>query len=137
MTPNARNAKRSTDLRQIALEASRLLDGDYPIDDAEEWDPLEAACYGVAIVEGDKLNVRAEGPYAALEFEGGVFEDPAVDVWYSDRGVYLSLEGKEEQNRSTTSMRVTPDAARELAAALFRAAEEHDRRPSPEATGGN
>jgi len=115
-----------------ALAATRWENEDYDIENADEWEPLKGGIYETGTFTPAALTTSGDGKVAGWLLEGDDFSERAVEVFYDPSAVHLSFEGSDGDLRAGGLAELTTEQARELAAALFQAAEELDRRP-----GGN
>jgi hypothetical protein len=134
---SAAQAKSTTEVStKIATDiASRLASqwaaDDFNIGDAHKWDPVAGATYDVETLSPSLLTASVDTSNAHLRLENDEFADRNAEVFYSPRGVLLGLNGTAgEHVRGGALATFEPEEARQLAAALLRAAEELDRRPS-------
>jgi hypothetical protein len=115
-----------------ALAATRW-DAEGFDDPPEEWDPIEGPM-DVVDVDPARPSLTGEGPLGGFLLDRDDVADAALSVWYDRPGVYVSLEVEGEGDvYAGGSGMLDPDQARDLAVALYQAAEELERRPDGEA----
>lgn len=114
-----------------ALAASQWDDEPYNIEDAEQWDPLSGGTYPTGSVSPGALSSSGYGPATKWLLEDDAFTDRRLEVYYSPDGVHITAEATADGEgvRSGSVAELDPEQAREIAAALYRAAEEYERRP--------
>ena len=112
-----------------ALAATRWENEDYEIENADEWEPLKGGSYTTGTFVPESMRTSGEGAVAGWLLEDDEFEDRTVEVFYDTSGVHLTIEGSGDDLYGGAIGEFEPDAAKQLAAALFQAAEEYDRRP--------
>jgi hypothetical protein len=112
-----------------ALAASRWENEDYDIQNVENWDPLGNDLYVTGAITPDEVTASTDGEYGRLTFNDEDFTERTAQVTYWTDGVSLDIEATGAGNvRAGQLLGLTTDQARELAAILFQAAEELDRR---------
>lgn len=112
----------------VAVLASARWDEEpYDIEDAENWDPVETD-HTTGQFTPSRIWTSCDGPIGGLQIRDEL-DDHDLDVWYDAGGVNVDFEGRSEEFRATAGCTFSPKEARELAAALYQAAEELDRRP--------
>lgn len=114
-----------------ALASSAWTAEGWDPDGMEEWDPVKSGVYAYDRWEYDvqRLTAHVEGPMTFGELRD-VFTARGVRVAYTENGVWLGVDGQGEGYRTGLVATISPDVAREVASALYMAAEEFDRRPS-------
>lgn len=110
------------------LAATRWENEDYDIENVENWDPLKGGTYTTGTFTPQQLTTSGEGTVSGWLLEDDDFTDRTMEVFYDPDAVHLTLEGQGEDLRRGGLAELTTDQARDLAAALFQAAEELDRR---------
>jgi len=112
-----------------AAAAGRLEEEEYDIVNVDEWDPIGFDRYCTGEVSPEQMSGSAAGTYGGMGFDPDDFTAQRAVVLYSASGVSLDLEAHGEGDVRTGLMtEFTSDQARELAAMLYQAAEELDRR---------
>lgn len=98
----------------------------------EAWDPLEDGIYQTGSISPHAVSSSGGGAAASWLIEDDDLTDRTASVAYSRSGISLAVEGESDGLHAGALAELTPEQARDLAAALFQAAEEYDRRPRPE-----
>lgn len=112
-----------------ALAATRWDNEDYDIENAEEWEPIDSGTYETGRFSPDYLSASGQGKFASWLLEDDDLPERTMEVFYSPQAVHLTFEGSDGDVRAGGLADLTTDQARDLAAALYQAAEELDRRP--------
>lgn len=112
-----------------ALAGTRFDDADYEIENVDEWGPIDGT-YLIESFSPAAVNASGDGTVASWLLEDHELEDRTAEVFYNQSGVLLAFEatGKERNVRTGSRSEFTPEQAKELAAALYQAAEELQRR---------
>jgi len=111
-----------------ALAATRWENEDYDIENAEDWEPIEGGSYTTGTFVPATMRTSGEGAVTSWLLEDAEFEDRTTEVFYDTSGVHVTIEGSSEDLYGGAIGEFDPDEAKQLAAALFQAAEEYDRR---------
>lgn len=135
--PDGLGASRRQYMSGLAsLAAAEWATKDYDIENAENWDPVTDGDYLTGEVSPEYVMGSASGTHAHMAFERDDLRDTTAHVLYNHTGVSVELGGSEEgeddpveRNYVGALAHFTPDQARDLAVAIYMAAEELDRRP--------
>lgn len=102
-------------------------DGDPPR--PEEWDPVSPGVYHVLNVNTEKTILSCETNHWGILLEEADFDESVIQVAYTDEQVTIDIdaEGRDHIHADMFAA-LDPDAARDLAVAIYSAAEEMDRR---------
>jgi len=111
-----------------ALAVTRWENEDYDIENVENWNPLVGGTYNVGTFTPQLLTTSGDGPVSDWLLEDDEFADRTMEVYYDPDAIHLTFEGEGDGVRGGGLAELTTDQARDLAAALFQAAEELDRR---------
>lgn len=111
-----------------ALAAARWDDAEYDIDAVDEWGPLEGGVYRTGRFSPASLLASGDDPDGRWLVEDDDLSDRTLDVTYAQEGVEIAIEGSAEDTRAGALASLSPEQAREIAAALYQAAEELERR---------
>ncbi|WP_418280816.1 hypothetical protein [Halorubrum sp. DTA98] len=111
-----------------ALAAARWNDAEYDIDAVDEWGPIKGGLYTTGVFSPESLLTSGNDPAADWLVEDDDLTDRTLEVTYDSEGVQLAIEGSAEDTRAGGLAEVSPEQAREIAAAIFQAAEELERR---------
>ncbi len=121
-----------TDLTQRYMSAVAAVgcwdDEDYDIENVDEWEPMDGGTYETGRLTPSRLRASGDGTVAGWLIEEDTFTNRTMEVFYNSSAVHLTFEGKSEELRAGGLAELTTDQARDLAAALFQAAEELDQR---------
>lgn len=112
------------------VAAARWQSDELEIDNVDEWEPIRSAVYETGEVEADSLSAMGQAGPAHWRVGDDDIEERILTASYDEEGPRLAVAGRAEGGlpKSESLARLTPDQARELAAALYQAAEEYDRR---------
>lgn len=110
-----------------ALASSRWVAEGYDPERIEAWRTAERGFYFTATIEAAKLVATFDTPTVS-ESSGEDFTENEIDVGYSDRAVFLSLDGRGEDICGGAQASLFPEQARKTAVAIYMAAEELERR---------
>lgn len=110
--------------------ASHWRESDYEWSNLEEWDEIESGHYPTGKLTPQKMWGSADTRFASLGVESEDTSKQLLKVWYSDsQGVALDSGAYGDDGlRFGQLATFTPDDARELAVAIYQAAEELERR---------
>lgn len=106
-------------------------------EDIDEWDPMDGnGIYTTGDVEAAMLRTEIEGPIGGAATPLIGLADASVQSYYpgGNGGVLLGADARGEQVSTTVGIELDPETAKELAAALYRAAWELENRPRREGT---
>lgn len=112
-----------------ALAATRWDSEDYDIENAENWEPPTGGTFETGTFTPKLVTTSGDGKIGGWLLEDTDFTERTMEVFYDDGGVHLTIEGKGDDVRGGGLAELDTDQARNLAAALYQAAEELDRRP--------
>ena len=112
-----------------ALAATRWDGEDYDIENAENWEPPTGGTFQTGTFTPTLVTTSADGQIGGWLLEDTDFTERTMEVFYDADGVHLTIEGKGDGVRGGGLAELDTDQARDLAAALYQAAEELDRRP--------
>lgn len=110
------------------LAAARWNDEGVDIEAVEAWEPLDGGVYHTGRFTPQAVQTSGDGTKAGWSLSDDDFSDRTMEVFYSPDAVNLTFEGTGDPVWGGGLAELTTDQARELAAALFQAAEELDRR---------
>jgi hypothetical protein len=119
-----------------ALAATRFEGTERDLEHVEEWHPLGRGSWMLEAPDATDAGGRIEAPHVDAGVELGAQAPAWANVWYADPdGVSLGVERERDADDVYVSAQATfdTDAARELAATIYQAAEELDRRREIEA----
>ncbi len=118
-----------------AAAAARWDDEDYDIENVDEWEPMDGDTYRTATFTPRYLSATGEGKFASWVLEDEDLPERTMDVFYRTEAVHLTFEGadRERDVRAGSLADLSTDQAKELAAALYQAAEELRRREATDA----
>lgn len=129
-------SSRRTFMEGVAsMAAANWAEADYDIEDAENWDPVQGGLYIVDEFTPSQIittaTVHADDPFHRVNCEIFPEQLPERDVIisYDPSAVNVEIDGSGEDRRGGSLASLTPEQAREVAAAIYQAAEELDRRP--------
>lgn len=103
-------------------------DKDYGPADVQGWPLDQSYCTGSVVPEVVRAGI--EGPLANIETPVPGATGERADVNYDSSGVFLGFDSERGDFSAWGGMRLDPDAAKELAAALYRAGWELEQRGS-------
>lgn len=112
-----------------ALAATRWDGEDYDIENAENWEPPTGDTFQTGTFTPKLVTTSADGKIGGWLLEDTDFTERTMEVFYDSSGVHLTIEGKGDDVRGGGLAELDTEQARNLAAALYQAAEELDRRP--------
>lgn len=111
-----------------ALAAARWETEDYDIENVENWEPMKHGTYTTGTFSPGYFSTSGEGKVGGWLLEDEDLSERTLEVFYDTQEVHLTMEGKSDDVRSGGLAAFDTDQARDLAAALYQAAEELDRR---------
>jgi len=111
-----------------SLAASKWADEGWS--EPEEWGPIGNGAYPLDGISGSELVLFADGSIGQWTIEPYDIDETTVEVHYTSEYVRLGVDAEGDEISAGGGFDLTSDEARNLAVALFRAAEEMDRRPS-------
>ncbi|MFB6068618.1 MAG: hypothetical protein ABEJ90_01665 [Halobacterium sp.] len=119
-------------LREIVRR--RQCEADYDLSNVDEWDPMGTGHYRGAKLTPQQMWGSADTQFASFGVEPEDVPEQFLEVWYSDSlGVAVNLCAYGEDRLHFGQLATfDPDDARELAAAIYQAAEELERRREAE-----
>lgn len=121
--------KRREALQSLAaLAAGRLAAGDGPVE-ASEVDKPASGDFHVGSIEPKHLAFNLWGQLIDADVGGRDVDEKAIDVWGNHQQINLSQDCDVSDAYAGSYATMDPDTARELAVAIYMAAEEADRRP--------
>lgn len=96
----------------------------------EEWDRIDgSAGYTVGEFAPDGMIVSGDSPMSTFIFDGDRIHERFLGVYYDSRGVNLDIEATgEDWIRAGSLTWLSAEQAREVAVAIYMAAEEQERR---------
>ena len=98
--------------------------------DPEEWPPIGDGGIIVDDVSVSDLTTYADGTIGMWNIMPGDVDEGTVEVDYTEDYIHVGVHGVGELIETGAGFELTSDQARDLAVALYRAAEEKDRRPT-------
>lgn len=111
------------------LAASNWAAEDYDIEDADEWDPATPGHYFTGRFAPSAITSTSQNSTHLLEFRDGDFSDRVLNVQYDEDHVNVAIEGSADGGVCAGALaELSPEQAKEIAAALYMAAEEQSRR---------
>ena len=116
----------------VTAAAARWDNEKYDIENADEWEPMDGGTYETGQFTPSALTTSGDGTVAGWLIEDDKLTERTMEVFYDPSAVHLTFEGKSDELRAGGLAELTTDQAREIAAALFQAAEELDRRREEE-----
>lgn len=123
--------RRETLQTLAALAAGRWASEGWDPDEMENWDEIGGGVYNTT--ELDLASYYASVNSVVLHWEeADRFEAGKLVVAYDEKDVTLITAGEAELFDASSLVELDPDQAREVAVALYQAAEEHERRPRGE-----
>lgn len=111
-----------------SLAAARWAGEDYDIENVDEWDAPDGL-YTTGEFAPESLRGDGRGQIGEWCIRDRDLTDRTVTTCYDERGVNLFVEGSGGELSTGCSIKIAPDTAKELAAALYQAAEEFEKRP--------
>jgi hypothetical protein len=114
-----------------ALAATRFEGTERDMSDVDEWPPLGHESWFVDAPDAIDAEGHIEAPHVTAGVDIGADAPAWPNVWYKDsEGVGVGIERERDADDVYLSASATfdTDAARDLAAAIYRAAEELDTR---------
>lgn len=110
-----------------ALAAARRSDG-VNSSEIDGWHDADADDLATGDVAPEEVTVSATGPLGEWLLEDAALSDRRLEVSYDALNILLSVEGSGDDVDTGTLTALTPEQAREVAVALYQAADEHERR---------
>lgn len=121
-----------------SLAAAEWATEDYDIENAENWDAPVGGVWTVANMAPKQIIASAATGFGTMEYDDKNFTQREVEVTYTESGVNVDIDAEGDEPDHGAKPRVgalatfDPEGARELAVAIYMAAEELDRRPDRE-----
>lgn len=112
-----------------ALAAANWAAEDYDIANAEQWEPAGRGTYFTGRFDPEEIWASADDEEWAVELSGKEVTDTTLHVHYDDQGVNVDIDGSADDRRAGALAKLDPEQAKEVAAAIYMAAEEQARRP--------
>jgi len=94
----------------------------------DDLDPIDNGIYRTGEFTPEAVTGSGQGPISQWEFNAEDFEEQVLEICYTCGGVSLEIQAKGEEKRDGMLADFSTDQAREIAAALWQAAEERDHR---------
>lgn len=96
----------------------------------EDWEPVTSGIYGYERwgFEATEMSGHVNGPITHAEIDE--FSSREIRVAYTEKGVWLDVDGKVEEITVGALATLSPEQAKDIAVALYQAAEELERRGS-------
>lgn len=110
-----------------ALAAARRSDGRQP-DDLGGWHDADTDDLTIGDVAPEEVTVSATGSLGEWLLDDAALSERRLEVSYDALNILLSVEASGDTIEAGTLTALTPEQAREIAVALYQAADEHDRR---------
>ncbi len=110
------------------LAAARLDTEDYEIDNADEWGTMGCQSFYTGTFTPDSIQTSGDGTVAGWLLEDDDLDDRTLEVFYDTSGVHVAIEASGEAVFGSTGCEFSPTQAKQVAAALYQAAEELQRR---------
>ena len=111
-----------------ALAAGRWSDAEYDIDAVDEWEPLKGGLYTTGVFSPASILTSGDDPDGGWLVEDDDLSERTLEVTYDSDGVQLAIEGSAADTCAGGLAELSPEQAREIAAALYQAGEELERR---------
>jgi hypothetical protein len=112
-----------------AIAATRWDNEEYDIENAENWDTMEGGSYTTGKFDPSAMRASGEGSVASWSIDPSEFDERVVEVYYDTSGVHVSMEGNSDGLYGGALGQFDPEEAKQLAAAIYQAAEMYDRHP--------
>ncbi|RYJ08354.1 hypothetical protein ELS19_17535 [Halogeometricum borinquense] len=114
------------------LAAVRLDAEDYEIDNADEWGTMGCQSFYTGTFTPNSIQTSGDGTVAGWLLEDDDLDERTLEVFYDTGGVHVAIEGSGEAVFGSTGCEFSPKLAKQVAAALYQAAEELQRRTEDE-----
>ncbi|SDK17231.1 hypothetical protein SAMN05216226_1313 [Halovenus aranensis] len=110
------------------LAAARLDTEDYDIDNADEWEPIGSQTFYTGSFTPESVQTSGDGTVAGWLLEDEDLDERTLEVFYDTGGVHIAIEGSGEAVFGSTGCEFPPQLAKQVAAAMYQAAIEQERR---------
>lgn len=111
-----------------ALAGTRWDNEDYDVANVENWDDVDCGSYCTGSFSPLEVNTNGDGPISGWLLEDDELDERMTEVFYTSDAVFISVEGRGENIYSGSRGGFEPDQAKQVAAALYQAAEELQQR---------
>ena len=115
-----------------ATAAAQWADGDYDLEDVEDWDPMDGHTFTTGEYQPVDVGSTGHAPVTDWVVRGDDLEDRSASVFYDRDGVTVSIGGEAAGLSVSSHAEFTAEDAKAFAASMYRAAEELERRRAAE-----